>query len=193
MRILRVRISSAPVSIRTTATCLRPRPHPKNVNTTQWSAKKKWERNSTTWLRPRPHPKNVNTTWVQCEECQETWQQRVTKKWNSWQQVWVTWNRKHGPKTYVNWGHDRGRDIRYKTVGNRGQFRFSSVQFGTVKRFDIAEIFKGPGRTLERVGKPIDNLWELLSYYWLGIGGTYEHWGRLHCQDWRKRRRWRAL
>ena len=160
MRILRVRISSAQVecvSIWTTATCLRPRPHPNNVSTTQWSAKKKWERNSTTWLRPRPHPKNVNTTWVQCEECQETWQQRVTKKWNSWQQVWVTWNRKHGPKTYVNWGHDRGRDIRYK---NCGESRTVQIQFSSVRN---CEAIRHRWESIQRFRKNLGTYWRT---YW---------------------------
>ena len=77
----------------------------------------------------------------------------------------------------MNWGHDRGRDIRYKNCGESRQD--SSVQFGTVRIY--SKVQEEPWNLLEKlliilglVGELIDNLGELLREL-LDIGGSYEH------------------
>ena len=69
----------------------------------------------------------------------------------------------------MNWGHDRGRDIRYKNCGESRQD--SSVQFGTVRIY--SKVQEEPWNLLENLLIILENFLENL----LNIGGTYEHWG----------------
>ena len=97
----------------------------------------------------------------------------------------------------MNWGHDRGRDIRYKNCGESRQE--SSVQFGTVSDPTSLRIYskvqEEPWNLLENlliilelvgelidnigelIGELIDNSGELIGELVDNIGGTYEHWG----------------